>query len=143
MSTMKLKRQNANQFKNKGESVWLFPFTCLDPMPGGGNLGRIEWHSEPYRFKKQEGRWYITAILLWATQTRDQRYKGKLFELRCLTEAICGNSVDPLGSLIGCVWHIGRCADHRQLMFSAYPQNDQSLLEVDLNSSLFGTMKLY
>lgn len=129
---------SADQFKGKEsyEEVYTFPFKPLDDTPGGSNLGRIEWHIEPVRgTRKKHGRYYIEKILLWAQQTRDEKYKGKLFEIPCFTEMIDGSaySKEPL---LGHISHIGFCDKHKNIIISTYPKNHHTKLILRVGNSI-------
>lgn len=125
--------------KAKKNSDWKysFPFEVLDKTPGGKSLGRIEWCIEPFiGKKKKEGRYYIEKLWVWAKQTRDKRYLGKIFEIPCFSESIMGDSINRNGFL-NHVWLNFPCAEHKgQMQFWAYPQNHHSILEITADSSI-------
>lgn len=119
-----------------------FPFEVLDKTPGRSNLGRIEWHMEfvPGRAQRRKyisGRRYIETIRVWATQTRDQRYKNKVFEIPVFTESITADSLRRRGSYLHYVWRAQLCNLHRGLaIYSAYPANHHKKLIIPVDSSI-------
>lgn len=113
---------------------YIFPFTALDTAPGGMNLGRIEWHVELVPARKVKGRKSISAIALWATQTRDPRYLRKVFYLPCFSDAI--TSQTDRSDFVKHVWRQGFCETHGLLILSAYPRNDHAELVVEVGSSI-------
>ena len=114
----------------KGD-VYRFPFTCIDPMPGGSNLGRIEWHVEPLRATRKV---LITSVLVWASQTRDNRYQGKVFSLPCRSQSITSSRDE--NDYLRHVWQTALCLEHKTLSFSAYPANQHTMLVVECISSI-------
>jgi len=137
---MEFKTHSAEKFKDKS-GYYVFPFDVLDKTPGGSNLGRIEWHIEPVRGKKdrKEGRYYIEKLLVWASQTRDEKYKSKVFEIPCYSEAISAsyhhNGRMP-DSFMAYVWRVMFCEIHKMPVFSAYPDNQHTQLKIDVGSSI-------
>lgn len=129
--------ESADQFKNE-HGIYVFPFDVIDKTPGGSNLGRIEWHMEFHKGKKTKGRYYIEKILVWATQTRDERYVKKIFEIPCYTESIYASpsSTGNRNYYLSYVWRIMQCEVHNTLMFSAYPENQHVALEIGVGSSI-------
>jgi len=114
------------------EGIYRFPFTTMDPTPGGQNLGRIEWCLEPVRrSRKREGRYWIDSLLIWARQTRDDRYQGVIFEIPCLVDCVTTHRYDG-GSYYAGVWRMGYCPEHRNAIFEAYPENQHTGLKVDV-----------
>ena len=155
MKKNQIKVTSPNKYRVKTEKgyqrIYRFPFETLDPTPGGSNLGRMEWGIELFRAKKkQNNRYYIEKIWVWARQTRDKRYLGKVFEIPCWTEMI--ESLDRVFGEPGTdpymsrVWQTAFCSEHKQVSFSAYPDTDHNVLEIDVQSSImasinFKTMK--
>ena len=130
-----IKTVSADSFKtDRGEYV--FPFECLDKTPGGSNLGRIEWHVEPIKSNKNKGRYYIEKLLVFASQTRDERYKGKIFEIPCYTESITADVLHHRDSYFHYVWRMTWCEVHNTAFFSAYPKNEHTKLVINVNSSI-------
>ncbi len=123
---------NADEFKNE-HGIYVFPFKVLDPT-----YGRIEWHMEFQHGKKTKGRYYIEKILVWATQTQDERYKKKIFEIPCYTESIYASpsGIGGRDHYLSNVWRVMTCEVHKTLMFSAYPENKHSSLEIGVGSSI-------
>ena len=132
----KLSIVSAKAYKTKdGYGEYRFPFEVLDKTAGGSNLGRIEWHLECLTGKKTKGRYYIEKLLIWATQTRDERYVKKIFEIPCYTEALCGDSL-LRESYVNYVWRVMPCEIHKTMMFSAYPANNHKELVINVGSSI-------
>lgn len=125
----------ADDFKTD-YGTYEFPFEALDKTPGGSNLGRIEWHIEPFKSKKNKGRYYIEKILVFASQTRDERYKGKIFEIPCYTESITADSLHNRDSYFHYVWRMLWCEVHNTVYFSAYPKNKHKKLVINVESSI-------
>ena len=131
-----IKPRPAKPFLSK-DGTYVFPFIGLDPTPGGSNLGRIEWHCELVRSRKTRDRYYLAAIYVWATQTRDKRYAGKYFEIACHSSGLSGRKLTNMGNaLIECVWTIGYCGDHGNVTLSAYPANHHKELVIRAGSSI-------
>ena len=115
--------------------MYKFPFVCVD-APGPKSLGRIEWWLEPQRGKRlRRGRYMIEGLYLWAKQTRDARYAGKLFEIECFAEGLHGVG-DIHGDFLRHVWMSQFCQDHRALAFGAYPPGTATQLMVDVSSAI-------
>jgi len=128
--------KSANEFKDK-DGVYRFPFEPLDQTLGGSNLGRIEWHCEFVRSRKQKGRYHFTELYVWATQTRDRRYAGKYFSIPCFIDSIQDRSLIERGaSFTECVWSINFCRDHGNVVMSTYPENHHRVLSVNVGSSI-------
>jgi len=127
--------ESADQFK-KG-SYYEFPFTALDPTPGGSNLGRIEWCIELFPGKKsrREGRYFIEKLLVFARQTRDERYAGKTFEIPCNVEMINGSRMKG-PNFLAQVWAVEFCSEHKAIILTAYPENHHTKLTIYVNSSI-------
>ena len=136
---VKTETVSAESFKNESGS-YVFPFEALDRTPGGSNLGRIEWHVEIGKGKKTRGRYYIERMLVWATQTRDHRYAGILFEIPCFSEMLHADSVGSNDSYLKHVWSVGFCNEHKLPYFSAYPENRHNKLVIEANSSIMVDM---
>ncbi len=130
------------------QKVYRFPFEVMDKTPNGSNLGRIEWCVELFRAKhKKDNRYYIEKIWVWARQTRDTRYQGKTFEIPCWLEMIESFSSDISkrrkygeASYMSRVWQTYFCPEHKQLAFSAYPQDWHNVLEIDVSLSVMGSI---
>lgn len=116
---------------------YVFPFTLLDPTPGGANLGRIEWHVELIPARKRSGeknRKRIAEVRVWATQTRDPRYQGKQFRFETIAEALSHRSRDGRGFQ---PWRVMFCDKHRgAVVLTAYPENHHTRLIVEPSSSI-------
>jgi hypothetical protein len=122
MKNKTFKTASADKYLNKITNQYEFPFEVLDKTPGGSNLGRIEWCIELIRSKrKKEGLYYIEKLYLWAKQTRDKRYIGKIFEIPCYADCVGGPSRE---SFLKGVWRVGFCDIHKTLILEAYPDKD-------------------
>lgn len=133
--------QSAEEFYKDG--VYRFPFVGLDDTPGGSNLGRIEWNIEPIwtlvpdeELGPGEDHYMIARLLVWARQTRDERYRDKVFEISLRSEAISGHSHSRYQSFTDYVWLVAGCREHGNVVLSAYPPNGLSVLEIRPHSSL-------
>ncbi len=115
-----------------------FPFTVMDPTPGGKNLGRIEWNIEILPGKKPKGRApVIGALAVWARQTRDPRYQGVIFHLPCYTDMLHSNR--DRDDFTKFVWRVGFCEVHKgSAILAAYPDDKHSKLIIDVGSSISG-----
>jgi hypothetical protein len=114
---------------------YLFPFTLMDTTPGGGNLGRIEWHIEFVKTRKEKNARYITQMLVWARQTKDPRYLNKFFLLDCNTPSIVthlNNSSDFLNN----TWTMAICYEHKMPIVSAHPPDKYCALYIETFSSI-------
>lgn len=129
-----IKPVKADEFKGK-DGIYRFPFEVLDKTPGESNLGRIEWGIEPLRGKKTGGRYMIEGILIWARQTRDERYAKKIFYIECFSESITADIIERK-SYLSYVWRTMFCEEHKNLIFDAYPANNHSILEINVESSI-------
>ena len=109
--------------------TYCFPFTVLDDTPGGRNLGRIMWGIELLHGRKRKGRYYIDKLLVFARQTRDKRYTGKIFEIPCFAEMLQGGFIEH-------VWNIAICPEHNGPILTAYPDNQHSSLVINVLSSI-------
>lgn len=127
--------KQANEFRIDDGS-YVFPFDVLDKTPGGFNLGRIEWHLEPFYGRKKKGKYYIEKIYVWATQTRDDRYYRIIFEIPCFSDSITADSLRRRSSYFHYVWRMNFCEIHKMPVFSAYPADEHSRLELDVSSSI-------
>lgn len=134
MKKVKFKTVSAKNFRDK-DGYYQFPFEALDKTIGGSNLGRIEWHLELVPIKKR-GRFYIEKLFLWASQTRDPRYTKKVFEIPCWSEALTADSLRERGSYMHYVWRVMICELHKNVLFSAYPANEHSVLKINVDSSI-------
>ena len=130
-----IKIESAEKFKNS-DGTYIFPFVCLDDRKDGSSLGRIEWHLEPFKGKKTKGRYRIEKLFIFATQTRDERYRGKIFEIPCWGEGITADSLHRGDSYFHCVWKMSFCEIHKAPYFSAYPKNEHTKLVIRANSSI-------
>lgn len=130
----KFETVSADAFK-QANGTYVFPFEVFDKTPGGSNLGRIEWHLEAFPGKKTRGRFYIEKLHVWASQTYDPRYKGKVFEIPIFTEALT-RSMHDQNSFFSHVWRVIVCEVHKVAMMSAYPANHHSSLVVEGGSSI-------
>ncbi len=125
------KRGEIEPFKIR-DGVYRFPFTPLDPTPGGRSLGRMEWCIEPIRrTRKREGRYWIDSILVWATQTSDPRYFGIVFEIPCMVDCVTSHRLSD-GSYFAGVWRTVYCEQHRNVVFDSYPENHHTGLIVNV-----------
>lgn len=129
-----IKTISAKEFR-KGDKypekdIYIFPFKVLDEK-----YGRIEWHIEPVFGNKKNGRYYIEKLLIWATQTQDEKYIGKLFEIECFSEMLCGDSINREGFL-NYVWKVSQCEIHKNCILTAYPANHHNKLEINVGSSI-------
>jgi hypothetical protein len=127
----------AKAYRTPEDSRVIFPFLPLDPVPGGSNLGRIEWSVE---FVKGKRRNRLGALALWARQTRDPQYDKKVFLLDaghcpCITTRLSGRE-----DFTRFVWNIARCEMHGHLILTAYPADYHRVLIVDLASSISGSI---
>jgi hypothetical protein len=129
---LKLKTLSAKRFRDKS-GYFIFPFQVLDDRTDGTSLGRIMWNIELLKGRKQKGRYFFEKILVWAKQTRDERYMGKVFEIPCYSEAVTGDSLDR-ESYLNYVWYIQPCEIHNSLIFSAYPANHHKALRINVGS---------
>lgn len=117
-------------------SQYTFPFVCLDPTPGGANLGRIEWCIELHPAAKRRGekRRRIGEVWLWAKQTRDPRYSGKQFRIEAHAE---GWGTHRLDGGEYAPWRILFCEEHKgAVIMLAYPQNHHTKLIFNAASSI-------
>jgi hypothetical protein len=124
----------------KTERGYRFPFTRLDPTPGGGNIGCIEWHVEFVRGRKRRmGAYGIAAVLVWALQTRDERYAGKSFRLdwHDTRGAMLDRPIDPTRRSFGAgIWFVGFCSEHGQIVLASYPPDGSAALVIETGSSV-------
>ena len=114
---------SAKAFRNK-DNFHVFPFVCLDSTPGGKNIGKITWEIELIPAKNRKN---IQTILVSAKQTRDERYAGKIFEIKADTLSIMGVSGTLLSgrkemTIFGCTWRAGYCQEHRGLILFTSPK---------------------
>lgn len=118
------------------DRIYRFPFTVKDPT-----YGRIEWHIEPLRGPKRKGRYPIAGLLVWASQTLDHAYHGKLYAIEGLaTESIFNTSV-ALSSFIQHLWRVSYCETHGNLILSSYGEGithgaETGVLEINVSSSV-------
>jgi len=131
-----IKTRSAEEFRGD-DGIYRFPFVCLDETPGGRSLGRIEWHVEPVKGRKTNGRYYIEKLFVWPSQTYDERYyKKPIFEIPCYAESITADSLRDRASYMHCVWRFMYCEVHKCPIFSAYPANEHNTLEINVGSSI-------
>lgn len=114
--------------------VYEFPFTLLDPTPGGANLGRIAWCVELHpTARARKGVRRIAEVWVWARQTRDPRYVGRIFKFPTNAESL---GVDALRKSYH-PWRIRFCGEHRgALVLEAYPANEHTKLVVSPCSAI-------
>ena len=131
-----IKTENADAFKNeKGE--YIFPFQVLDDRTDGSSLGRIHLTIELLKGKRhKDGRIYIENIMLTIGQTRDERYKNKIFLIPCFSESIMGSVLSEKSQFMHHVWRVGFCEIHKELFFNAYPRNEHKALRINTMSSI-------
>lgn len=116
-------------------SIYVFPFTAID-QPGSHSLGRIEWWLEPLRGRKLRGHYAICGLYLWARQTRDPRYAGKLLHIPCHA-AMLGAAVGlQREGLLNYAWTARFCEEHGVFCFGAYPGDTHIALEIDVSLSM-------
>ena len=121
------------------ESIYVFPFTALD-APGPHSRGRMEWWLEPLRSRKRRGRYDIIGLYLWACQTRDPRYEGKLFHIPCHAGMLYGQGIGLYrNGLLNHAWTASFCHDHGVVCFGAYPRDWHTALEIDVSLSIMAT----
>ena len=130
----KIKTNSADKFKDK-DGYYIFPFDVLDKRTDGASLGRIQIQIEPIMSKKTKSRYYIEKLLICFRQTRDERYKGKLFEIPCWSEMILGDAIGR-ESYMNYVWKVFLCEIHKTFVFDAYPANNHKALKIDIDSSV-------
>lgn len=140
---LKIETSSADEFKIDAgyKTVYEFPFEALDPNPR--RAGRIEWHIETFtEYNRKEKKYYINKLWVWATSTYDERYRGRIFEIPCYTEAIHGN---PMGyenkvneeSFLQMVWNFMPYSDNRNYVLTAYPKNEHNILRIACDSSVY------
>ena len=133
-------------------SIYAFPFDYSDQSPtkkknSGRGLGVIEWNIEPRKFEydKELKKYYITQIYLWASQTRDARYYGKVFGLSSYTDSLCASVLesrkDTEKDAIKQAWRVQPSLITKTLMFQTYPPKDFNFLILNLSSSLGADIK--
>ena len=139
---LKIKLHDPKKFlvkkKSRGrERVYEFPFEALDQKKG---LGLIEWNLELFReYDRSSKKYYINKIWVWARQTMDKRYRGKIFQIECYTEAIKAplftmkNNED---GFIQRIWSI-QYWDNGNLVMTAYPKHEHNILQIETFSSVF------
>lgn len=128
------------------QRVYRFPFDTIDSSPtakkySGHSLGRIEWNIEPRKmeYDKTERRYYITQILVWAQQTRDKNYSGKIFGINCMVESL-GGGQHPLYDYevyaLNQIWRTSPNPVTKTMIMGTYPPNGFDILEFDVSSSI-------
>lgn len=132
-------------------NVYCFPFDNKDSSPtakawSGRSYGRIEWLFEPreYTWSKSEKRYYISKLLVWATQTRDTRYKNKIFSIDCMAESLGGIAhkwKEYEEGVINQTWRMMVSQNTKTPMFDTYPNDNFNLLLIKTNSSISLDMK--
>ena len=129
--------------KNKIETIKLksnngdyeFPFEVLDKTPGGQNLGRIQWIVEVFPGKVRDDFRMINKLFVWARQTRDKRYYGKVFEIETYSETITTNLHDDDKQFAP--WRMMFCPIHKgAFILDAYPSNSCKKLIINTMSSI-------
>jgi hypothetical protein len=128
MKREKAEISKADKYLVNGQ--YRFPFVCMDPTPGGGSLGRIEWRLEPVAKRGK-----IVKIFLQATQTRDEAYVGKTFELEVEAPSIFGSPRDN-DDFLGKVWRTYYCPEHKTFALEAYPKNHHNVLIIERFSGI-------
>ena len=116
-------------------SIYMFPFTALD-TPGPHSLGRIEWWIEPLRSRKLSGHYNISGLYLWARQTCDPRYEGKLFHIPCHAGMLGASLGQQREGLLNYTWAARFCEEHGVFCFGAYPRDIHTALEIDVSLSI-------
>jgi len=137
MKTEKIEFSSIEEFKRRDGS-YIFPFEVLNKTPGGSNLWRIEANIEIVKGRKKKGMYRIEGIILWFSQTRDERYLWKNFFIPCWAEWISRN--DKNGNFFAHVWYTWFCSEHGNIAFSAYPNNNFKELRIYTNSSIYATI---
>ena len=136
MEKDKPKTVSAEKYRIANSGRYVFPFTALDDIwKDGSSLGRIQWRIEPIKGRKTKGRYYYEKLLVSATQTRDPRYKGMIFEIPCYSESITGDSINR-ESFLNYVWRTLHCEIHNTTMLDAYPANHHTQLVINVSSSI-------
>lgn len=139
-----VKTVNPKKFKidSKFGNVYEFPFDAVDQSPA--QIGTIEWHLEPFmEYNRTEKKYYINKLWLWATQTFDVRYRGKIFEIECYTACLHGNP--PAKDLeniveepfIQRVWEFTPYSDNGNYVLTAYPRHEHNVLKIAIDSSIY------
>ena len=113
-----------------------FPCVALDPTPGGSNLGRMEWCVELLKGKKREGRRLVGGVAVWARQTRDPRYVGRVFHLPMQTDCLSAIRIGERCSFFAEVWRVFFCEVHDNVIFEAYVPSDATALVIETSSSI-------
>lgn len=128
--------------KSKFHNVYEFPFEAVDQSRE--RLGTIVWKLETFtEYSRSEKQYYINKLWLWASQTRDERYIGKIFEIPCFTKALHGTPTINYSEnkdeepFLQRVWRFEPFADNGNYVFSAYPRHDHNLLRISIDSSVF------
>jgi hypothetical protein len=114
------------------DGIYRFPFMPLDADPGPRRLGRIEWRIEPL-VEPLNG---LGGLLVCARQTRDPRYRGKIFRIELKTERIFGRHLTNPDDFLKHVWAVEPCSTHQTLALVAYPENHHRELIIDPASSI-------
>jgi hypothetical protein len=129
------------EVNEKWGKSFVFPFEPLDLPDRLDSLGRIEWHIELVMDKKKSkvsksfSKYYIKELWVFATQTRDKRYIGKIFKIPCHTETLTASSFHPEDYLNN-LWKFTFCDVHKNPLFSAYPKDEHKYFVIDASSSI-------
>ena len=139
---LKIKLHDPKKFLVRDKSkyrrrTYEFPFEALDQKKG---LGIIEWNLELFsEYDRSSKKYYINKMWIWAGQTMDKRYRGKIFQIECYTEAIKAlpftmkNNED---AFIQRVWSM-KYWDNGNLVMTAYPKHEHNILQIETFSSIF------
>ena len=134
----KIKTVNPKEFYNKEEDKYIFPIQVLDPDKTCKSLGRIEIHIEQFRSsKKEDGLYCIEKIWLWFQQTRDEKYRGVIFEIPMHCESLQLESENSEGGQT-----LMFCNIHKNPVIWFYPDNGVQSLEIENRSSIYNRIKL-
>lgn len=127
-----LEYSSAEEFKIS-RNIYRFPF-----IANTKEWGRIEWCMELEKEKKKrEGKYYIKYLYLWAKQTSDERYSGKIFQISSYAEMLYGAiEEEKYDSFLHHVWQTGFCELHKNIYFTAYPKNYHKDLVIKVDSSI-------
>ena len=131
--------------KDEWPIIYRFPFDTLDSSPAakkwsGCSYGRIEWNIEPRKIKydRTEKRFYINQILVWAHQTRDKNYSGKIFGMNCKVESL-GGGTRPLYDYevyaLNHLWRMTPSPVTKTMMMATYPPDGFDILEFNFSVS--------
>lgn len=134
MKTKMPKVTKATKYYDKDRREYVFPFEVFDKTPGGSNLGRIEWWIEPvWKYDRSRKRYCIDEAYVWARQTRDKRYAGKLFLVDCFGDNWFSSCTHIHDNFIKYVWLIEKCMIHKTMQYGAYPEDHHTKLVISEN----------